>query len=71
MSAKLLIHEEELGRFLLAYHRGVFPHSFKLGASFLLFYDLIHDPYYNGLKNEKDDEKAIEYIKEEFTGRLS
>lgn len=68
MSSKLKIHEEELGRFLLAYYRGVFPKSYTLGASFLLFYGIMGYEY---LKRETDEDRALEFIKGEFTGRLS
>lgn len=66
MNIFLKISEEELGRFLLAYNRGVFG-PLKLGASFLLFYGLMG---YKNISKEKDDDKALDLIREEFIGRL-
>lgn len=67
MNIYLKIAEEELGRFLLAYHRKVFGPRFKLGAAFLIYYGLNG---YRDLAHEIDDEKALEFIKSEFLGRL-
>jgi len=63
----LRIPEEEIGRFLLAYYRGVFPSTYHLGAAFLFYYGLMG---YNRIRNEVDDDRAAEMIKEEFTGIL-
>jgi len=66
MSLKL--HNEELGRFLVAYYRGnIFPPNMRLGACFLLFYGLTGFPE---IQHELDDEKSLGLIRETFTGRL-
>lgn len=67
MSPKLFIHKEELGRFLVAYHRNLFPADFNLGLAFCAFYN-IND--YKEIKNELDDQKALNMIVKEFCGRL-
>jgi hypothetical protein len=67
MNIFLKIQEEELGRFLLAYNRGIFG-PLKLGASFLFFYGLNG---YKVLALERNDDKALGIIKEEFLGRLN
>lgn len=67
MSSILKIHEEELGRFLVAYYRGVLPRGWKFGAAFCLFYNINDDPE---IKNEQDDERAFEMIRDKYTGRL-
>lgn len=64
MNLFLKINPEELGRFLLAYHRKVFG-PFNLGAAFLIYYGLSG---YKDLLRETSDEKALEFIKEEFLG---
>lgn len=66
MNIFLKIPEEELGRFMLAYYRKVFG-PLKLGASFLFYYGLMG---YDSLRLEKNDDKALEFIKDEFVGRL-
>lgn len=63
---KLLIPEEEMGRFLLAYYRKVFG-PLHLGAAFLFYYGLMG---YEWIRREHDDEKAIRLIQEEFIGGL-
>jgi len=67
MNIFLKIAEEELGRFLLAYYRGVFGPKARLGSSFLFYYGLNG---YETIKSEINDDKAIEKIKKEFLGRL-
>jgi hypothetical protein len=67
MNIFLKIPDEELGRFLLAYYRGVFPPTFKLGKAFLFYYGLAG---YIWIAKEQDDKKALELIQEEFIGRL-
>lgn len=66
MNIFLKISEEELGRFLLAYYRNVFG-PLKLGAAFLLYYGLMG---YKDLQLEKNDNKSLQFIKEEFLGGL-
>lgn len=66
MNIFLKIPEEELGRFMLAYYRGIFG-PLKLGASFLFYYGLMG---YENLKKQRDDNKSLEFIKDEFVGRL-
>ncbi len=63
MSIPLRIPEEELGRFLLAYYRNVFG-PLKLGAAFLFYYGLMG---FEDIRHEKNDNQAIELIKNEFT----
>ncbi len=63
MSIPLMIPEEELGRFMLAYYRNVFG-PLKLGAAFLFYYGLMG---FEHLRHCKNDEHALELIKEEFT----
>lgn len=67
MNIYLKIPDEELGRFVLAYTRKVFPPDYKLGAAFLFYYGLNGYPI---LKAEQNDAKALEFITEEFLGRL-
>lgn len=64
MNIFLKLNPEEIGRFLLAYHRGIFPKSYKLGAAFLFYYGLAG---YDPIRKEQDDDRAIELIKNEFT----
>lgn len=64
MNIFLKINPEELGRFLLAYHRKVFD-PFKLGAAFIIYYGLAG---YDHLVKEQSDEKALDFIKDEFLG---
>lgn len=66
MNIFLKIAEEELGRFLLAYHRKVFG-PLKLGAAFLFYYGIMG---YKEIQQEQNDNKALELIKSEFIGRL-
>jgi len=63
MNIFLKLHAEEIGRFLLAYNRGIFPPRMRLGASFLFYYGLMG---YDFIRKEKDDDRAIELIKQEF-----
>lgn len=67
MTLFLKIPDEELGRFLAAYYRGIFPVSMKLGACFLAYYGLYG---YKHIASEKNDDKALELIKENFLGRM-
>jgi len=64
---KLTLQPDEVGRFLLAYYRNVFPKALKLGAAFLFYYGLIGFPH---LKHEQDDDVALNIIKEEFVSRV-
>jgi hypothetical protein len=66
---EILIHEEELGRFLLAYYRGLF-FPLKLGVAFLFFHNLHTKSEYEHIRVEKDDNKAVKLIAETFAGRL-
>lgn len=62
MNIYLKINPDELGRFLLAYYRGIFS-GYSLGKAFLLYYGIAG---YRNLILETDDEKALEFIKGEF-----
>ncbi len=62
MSIPLIIPEEEMGRFLLAYYRGIFG-PLKLGAAFLFYYGLMG---FVDIQHEHNDEKALDLIREEF-----
>ena len=66
MNIFLKIPEEELGRFLLAYNRGLFGRA-KFGASFLHYYGIVG---FDNIRNEINDNKSMEMIKQEFLGRL-
>lgn len=63
MSIPLMIPEEEFGRFLVAYHRGIFG-PLKLGAAFLFYYGLMG---FEHIRHCKDDNHTLELIKKEFT----
>lgn len=67
MNIFLKIPDEELGRFLLAYYRGIFG-PLRLGAAFLFYYGIMG---YEPIRREANDNKALELIKEEFIGRLN
>ncbi len=66
MAIPFKIPEDELGRFLLAYYRNIFG-PLKLGAAFLFYYGLMGFEY---IRHEKNDNRALDYIKNEFTGGL-
>lgn len=63
---KLKISEEEFGRFLLAYYRGIF-NPLKLGAAFLFFYDV---KGFDNIRHSTNDNHTMDLIVQHFTGTL-
>lgn len=62
----LRITEEEFGRFLLAYYRGIF-NPLRLGAAFLFYYDV---KGFDSLRHMTNDNDALYTIANTFTGGL-
>jgi hypothetical protein len=67
MPSPLKITEDEFGRFLAAYYRGVFPRNATLGNCFLFYYGISG---YDKIRLEEDNDKVIEMIIEEFTSSV-